>query len=421
MNILAPVADPCAESRGGLIEIDVACARVAAHADPITDIETVAVHQAGGRTLAEAFRADLALPAFDQSAMDGYALALGGSMLPTGTRVPLQGRIAAGDRPFALAEGHAARIFTGAPLPRGADTVLMQEHGRQDDNVLVLNRMVRPGDNIRRRGEDIEAGDQLLSPGIRLDARHLALLSAQGRSAAVVRRRPRIGVVSTGNELAQPGRPLTEASIYDSNRPMIMALAAQAGLDVVDGGWVRDAPSAIGERLQELASSCDIVVTTGGASVGDEDHSATAAVLAGGACETLRIALKPGKPAVVGRIDTAVYLGLPGNPVSALVSWLLLGGAIVAALEGRPYCRRIGCPVPAASRFERRPGRTEFAPARVVRSPAGPFVEIIGRGGSARLRPLVEADGLVEIEALHAPVEAGETVLFHPFHDGFAV
>lgn len=421
MNVHVPLADACSEARG-LLEIDAACARSAGNADPITDTETVPVHCAHARTLAEQVTAELAMPAFDQSAMDGYALALpGGEMLPTGTRVPLRGRIAAGESAAALPPDRAVRIFTGAPLPVGANAVLMQEHGRPDDGCLVLNRMVRPGDNIRRRGEDIERGDRLLAPGERLDARHIALLSAQGRTSISVRRRPRVGVVSTGNELVQPGRVLVEASVYDSNRPMVMTLAAQAGLDVIDGGWVRDDAVALAGTLRGLAASCDLIVTTGGASVGEEDHSATAVILAGGASETLRIALKPGKPAVVGRIGSAVYLGLPGNPVSALVSWLILGGAVVAALEGRPHRRRVGCPIPAASRFERRPGRTEFAPGRITRSGASSAVEILGKGGSARLRPLVEADGLVEIHALHAPVEAGSSVLFHPFRDGFAV
>ncbi|WP_375459280.1 gephyrin-like molybdotransferase Glp [uncultured Enterovirga sp.] len=421
MNIDSPgLLDLCSEA-GGLISLDEACERAASHASPVVETEAVSVHRASGRTLAEDVSADLALPAFDQSAMDGFALALQGGMLPPGARLPLQGRIAAGDRASALAPGHAVRIFTGAPMPVTADAVLMQEHGRAEDGHLVLNRVVRPGDNVRRRGEDIEAGDRLLAPGERLDARHIALLSAQGRSSVLVRRRLRIGVVSTGNELVQPGRPLLEASVYDSNRPMVMTLAAQAGFNVVDGGWVPDEVEAVSRVLRGLAADCDMVVTTGGASVGEEDHSATAAVLAGGTCETLRVALKPGKPAVAGRIGSAVYLGLPGNPVSALVSWLILGGAVVAAIDGRTHRRRAGCPIPAATRFQRRAGRTEFAPGRIVRQGDGAAVEILGRGGSARLRPLVEADGLVEIDALHAPVEPGSNVLFHPFRDGFSV
>jgi molybdopterin molybdotransferase len=413
-------ADVCSEGQG-LVDIDTACTRAAAYAKPIPATETLAAHLAGGRTLAEDVSAGLAMPSFDQSAMDGYAVALGGVMMTAGTRLPVVGRIAAGDAAIGLAPGHAARVFTGAPLPVQTDAVLMQEHGWRDGDDLVLHRMLRPGDNIRRRGEDIERGDHLLSRGVRLDARHIALLSAQGRSTVIVRRRPRVGVISTGSELVQPGSPLGEGSIYDSNRPMVMTLVTQAGLDVIDGGWVRDDPNALAEVLRKVSSDCDLVVTTGGASVGEEDHSASAVTRADGACETLKIALKPGKPALVGRIGAAAYLGLPGNPVSALVSWLILGGAVVAALEGRAFRRRPGCLMPAASRFERRPGRTEFAPARIVMDAGESSVEILGRGGSARLRPLVEADGLVEIHPLQAPVDTGDMILFHPFHDGFAV
>jgi molybdopterin molybdotransferase len=175
------------------------------------------------------------------------------------------------------------------------------------------------------------------------------------------------------------------------------------------------------KALAGLAATCNLVVTTGGASVGEEDHAATAMALAGARFQTLKIALKPGKPAVVGHLGSCAYLGLPGNPVSALVSWLFLGGAAVAALEQRPFRRRLGCPMQSVSQFHRRPGRTEFVPARIGLGGSGPGVEILARGGSARLRPLVLADGLAEIAPLHAPVEVGDRVLFHPFRNGFAV
>lgn len=420
MNIHAPMPDLCAEGPG-LLTIDDACARAASYATPITAANEVPLRDAVGRTLAEEIVATLAMPLFDQSAMDGYAVALGAGMLPAGARLPLKGRVAAGDRGGVLPEGTAVRIFTGAPLPASADAVLMQEHGWRDGNELVLNRMLRPGDNIRRRGEDIADGDLLLSPGERLDARHVALLAAQGRASVRVRRRPRVGVMSTGNELRQPGTALDEAAIYDSNRPMIMALAEQASVEVVDGGWIPDDPIEMARGLATLMAECDLVVTTGGASVGEEDHSARAMAAAGARFETLRIALKPGKPAVVGQLGSCAYLGLPGNPVSALVSWLFLSGAMVAAMEQRAFRRRLGCPMRAVSPFQRRPGRTEFVPVRLSLGEMGPGVEILGRGGSARLRPLVLADGLAEIAPLHAPVEAGDSVLFHPFRNGFAV
>jgi molybdopterin molybdotransferase len=412
--------DLCSEGPG-LISIDEACARAASYATPITAAGEVPLREAIGRTLAEEIVAALAMPLFDQSAMDGYAVVLGGDMLPAGARLPVEGRIAAGDKAGTLLEGSAARIFTGAPLPVPADAVLMQEHGWRDGDHLVLGRMLRPGDNVRRQGEDIAQGELLLRPGERLDARHVALLAAQGRSRVGVRRRPRVGVVSTGNELRQPGTTLDETAIYDSNRPMIMSLAVQASAEVVDGGWVRDDPLEMARALTALMTSCDLVVTTGGASVGEEDHSARAMAATGARFETLRVALKPGKPAVVGQLGSCAYLGLPGNPVSALVSWLFLGGAVVAALEQRSFRRWLGCPMRSIAHFQRRPGRTEFVPARLQSSESGPGVEILGRGGSARLRPLVMADGLAEIAPLHAPVEVGDSVWFHPFRNGFAV
>ena len=280
---------------------------------------------------------------------------------------------------------------------------------------------MRSGDNIRRRAEDISEDDHLLGTGERLDARHVALLAAQGLTDVRVRRRARVGILSTGNELRQPGTTLNEGTIYDSNRPMLLSIAREAGLHVVDGGCFADEPHAIASALSSLAECCDLLVTTGGASVGEEDHSARAMELSGSEFETLRIALKPGKPAVVGRIGSCGYIGLPGNAVSALVCWLLIGCAMVSRLEGRAVERRPGCPMRAASAFKRRPGRTEFAPARIVNMDTGGAIEFLGRGGSARLRPLVLADGLAEIAALHAPVEAGDTVLFHPLRNGFIV
>lgn len=404
----------------GLIDLDAACARAAGYAAPIQESSNLPLCDASGRSLMEPVTADLPMPMFDHAAMDGFALALPDHVLSAGTALAQSGRVAAGDPPCTLQPGAAVRIFTGAPLPVGANAVAMQEHVSFDGRTIVLLRDVNAGDNIRRRGEDIAEGDALLSAGERLDARHIALLAAQGRFAVAVQRKIRVGVISTGNELRQPGTKLDPATIYDSNRPMVMALAAQAGLEVIDGGWVRDEAASLARVLEALSEHCDLLVTTGGAASGDEDHAAKGARMAGASLETLSIAMKPGKPAVVGRLGHAAYLGLPGNPVAALVAWLALGGAVIAALQGRPFRRRPGCPLAAVSRFERRPGRTEFAPARLVGSGVG-GVEIIGRGGSARLRPLAEADGLVEIAPAHAPVEAGEPVVFRPFRDGFVV
>ena len=402
-----------------LISLEEACQRAARYVTPIHRSETVSIVDALDRVLAEKICARIALPPFDQSAMDGYALAAC-TIDKIETELPIASRITAGASSPLLPIGAAARIFTGAPIPRGADTVVMQEHVRRHGLCVWVDGPVRQGSNIRRRGEDIAKGEALLQIGQRLDARHLALLAAQGFANIEVFHQPRIAVASTGDELRQPAETLGEAAVFDSNRPMLLALARRAGFDAIDGGSIPDDAEAMALRLSALADISDMVVTTGGASVGEEDHSAAALAASGASFEVLKIALKPGKPAVVGRFPRAAYLGLPGNPVSALVVWFTVGGAMVAALGGTNPHRRLGCSMKTISTFERRPGRTEFVPGRLVSTDEGVWVEILGRGGSARLKPLIRADGLAEIAASAGSLSPGDSVLFHTFRSGFA-
>jgi molybdopterin molybdotransferase len=295
----------------------------------------------------------------------------------------------------------------------------MQEHVVREGDSIVLRRPVPPGDHIRRRGEDVAPGDLLAMTGQRLDPRHVALLAAQGIATVRVRRRPRVAIVSTGDELLPAGGTCGSASVYDTNRPMLMGLAAGAGLDIADYGCAPDDPEALADVLRAAAAACDLVVTSGGVSVGEEDHSSRALERAGGTGESLRIGMKPGKPALVGRIGAAVYLGLPGNPVSALVSWSLLGRAIIAALEGRRFAPPLGLPVALEGALLRKSGRTEFMPARLAWHDSEPRLQILP-GGSARLRPLAEADGFAEVPAHVSTAAAGSTLAFHPFEKLFA-
>lgn len=416
----APLSAPVVNRGAALLSVTEACARAVAHATTLTRTDIVPVMQAADRTLAEPIVARLAAPPFSQSAMDGYALAVGDG-LAAGARLEVVGRVPAGSRGGRIAAGQAARLFTGAPLPEGADAVIMQEHVERDGSAIILRRTLRAGDNIRYKGEDIQPLEILLQAGERLDARHIALAAAQGIETLKMRARPRVAVISTGDELRQVGDMLDPSTIFDSNRPMVLALIAQSGLTPIDGGWVPDDPGAIADRLRRMAEQADLVITSGGASLGEEDHALAALKRAGGSGEILKIALKPGKPAVVGRIGAAAYLGLPGNPVSSLVCWLQLGQAMICTLEGRAPRRRLGFPLPSRSAFGRRAGRTEFVPARLVDDRDGLGVEILGRGGSARLRPLAEADGLAEIATENSGVLPSDIILFHPFRDGFAV
>lgn len=399
----------------GLLSVDEACARAASLIRPITGTETVPLAAAVGRVLAAPLMARIAIPPFTQSAMDGYALRAGQGLAEATTLV-VTDRVAAGHGGRPVGEGEAARIFTGAPLPPGTDAVIMQEHVRRDAGTITIGRAMRAGDNVRPRGEDIDPPESILDQGTRLDARHIGLIAAQGYREVDLVRRPVIAVVSTGDELRQPGEDLAPASIYDSNRLMLLALISAAGFAAEDGGWVPDRSEAIAGRLTSLAGGCDLIVTTGGASAGEADHSAAALRLAGGVGEALKIALKPGKPAVVGRIGATGYLGLPGNPVASMVSWMLLGRAMASALVGARPQRDRGYPVRSLSWFRRRPGRTEFVPSILASDEQGRAgIEILGRGGSARLRPLVIADGFAEIAAGNEGVAPGDELRFHPF------
>jgi molybdopterin molybdotransferase len=415
-----PIADELLSTKSPMLSLDEACQRAAACARPIEARETIALGDALRRVLATEIRANLALPRFDQSAMDGYAFAAS-SLKGIETELLVTSRVAAGGSSSALQPGAATRIFTGAVIPPGADTVIMQEHVRREGPRIVIDGPIRKGSNIRRRGEDVAEGDVLFERGQRLAVHHLALLAAQGFAHADVLRRVRVAFVSTGDEIKRVGELLGPTSIYDSNATMLIAAAREAGLDAHDGGRLRDDPVSIAAHLSHLSNSFDLVVTTGGASVGEEDHAFAAIAATGADVASLKLAVKPGKPALVGRIGAAVYLGLPGNPVSCLLSWLFLGNAIVAALNGATPKRPAGYPIAILSEFSHKPGRTEFAPARLVATEAGLQAEILGRGGSVRLKPLIHADGLAEISSGSGDLERGDHVLFHPFRDGFTV
>ena len=414
---LQHVISPCppASGMGNLLSIDDACRIAADYATPRHRVETVRLTAALGRTLAHDALAVHPCPPFAQSAMDGYAV-FAGAALPPGTVLAVEGRVAAGQHAAPLRLGAAARIFTGAPIPAGADTIVMQERTQRVGDTIVLRDTVRPGEHVRREAEDVCPGSTLAEAGQHLDARHVALFAAQGLAAVKVRSRLRIAVVSTGDEIRDGGGPAggLASGICDSNRPMLLALVAQAGQEAVDGGGVPDDPARLANVLRALSASCDLIVTTGGVSVGEEDHSASALTRAGGTGETLRIALKPGKPALVGRIGGAAYLGLPGNPVSALVSWSLLGRSMLAALEGCRFRRPRGVRVPLANPVLRKAGRTEFMPARLVERGDEVLLQVLG-STSARLRPLVDADGFVELPADLHSAPAGSALPFLPF------
>ncbi|MCB4820284.1 molybdopterin molybdotransferase MoeA [Roseicella aerolata] len=411
--ISAPLA--CCDTAPGLLPLAAARERLLRAAVPVVGEEALPPGMALGRVLAAAPRAALSLPPFDQSAMDGYALHA--ADLAPGAAPRVARRITAGEAAGpAIGAGEAVRVLTGAALPPGAAAVVMEEHVALRDGRVSARRLPRPGANIRRRGEDLAEGDILLAPGMRLDARHVALLAAAGVGTVAVRRQVRVALLSNGNELG--------TAIRDSNRPMLAALLARPEVTLTDLGVLPDDPEALAAALRGAAVGHDLILASGGISGSDADHLPGALRAAGGEAAVLKLALKPGKPLAHGRIGGALCLFLPGNPLAALVGMLTLGRPLLARLAG--LATEMG-PAPlaavAAAGFSRKPGREEFLPARIIDQDGFglPLLEPSGPFGSARLTPLAAADGLLWLPAATERVAPGDMLRFHPFAASFGL
>lgn len=403
-----------------LMSIADARAAVIAGVTPIARVEFVSLAHARGRRLATPLVSPRALPLFSQSAMDGYALHL----VEGQTRYPVHGRIAAGHPPSQqLAPGTAMRIFTGAPVPPGADSVIKQEQATVDGSNIELLTIPRHGDNIRRAGEDVAASEILIPEGAMLDARHIALAAAVGLQSLPVIRRLRIALVSTGDELVSPGDEAGPGQIFDCNRPMLAAALERPSVELTDCGVLPDERALIRDFFAHMARDFDLILTMGGASVGDADHVAGSLIAAGGTVDVAHVAIRPGKPFTFGRLGQASVAILPGNPFAALVAALLFVRPQIERGLGLPSAAFAPLPACADFSYGRPRARTEFVPARIVRhGPDGlPFVQRLGRGGSARLKPLIEADGLAVIAPGETPIRAGDPLGYLPFGSAFAL
>jgi len=384
-------------------------------------IEKIALRSALGRVLARDVVSAIDVPSHDNSAMDGYALR-GSELAATGESVfTLAGSGFAGAR-FAGDVGarECVRIMTGAVMPAGLDTVVPQEFARVDgDAVRIPAGVVQRGDNRRLAGEDLTRGEVALAAGRVVGPADLGLLASLGAAEVAVFRRLRVAFFSTGNELRSVGESLDAGCVYDSNRYTLWAMLTRLGVDVLDLGVVRDEPAALADAFRSAAAAADAVVTSGGVSVGDADH--TKAVMAElGDVVFWRIAMRPGRPMAIGRIESAgreaIVFGLPGNPVAVMVTFyalvrdalLAMGGA---AVEPLPTLR-----VASVGPIRKRPGRTEYQRGVVTRAPDGSWqVRITGSQGSGILRSMSEANGLVVLAHGQGDVAAGELVDVIPF------
>ena len=306
--------------------------------------------------------------------------------------------------------GQAIRILTGAALPEGVDTVILEEDVRTDGASVAFNGPLKPGANTRKAGEDVAAGDVILTGGRVLTPADLALASATGLAELLVRKPLRVAVISTGDELVDPGEPAGLGQIYDANRPMLLALMRQFGFETVDMGRIKDDRAALGEALDQAAAQADVILTSGGASAGDEDH-VSALLREAGAMQEWRIALKPGRPLALGMWQGTPVFGLPGNPVAALVCTLVFARPAMGLMAGAGWAEPQGFEVPAAFAKRKKPGRREYLRARMRAGRA----EVFKSEGSGRISGLSWAEGLVELPDGAAEIAPGDPVRFIPF------
>ncbi len=374
---------------------------------PCTHRERVPLARARGRYVATALSARTDHPAFDNSAMDGYALCTA-DLAAHDFRLPLAGESRCGDAPGRLASSTAMRIFTGAPLPAGADTVVIQEDVKLENGAVVCPRNVQKDQNIRRRAEDFRMGEALYAPGRRLSAWDLALLATAGVAEVEVCQRPRALVVATGDELVAPGTPLRPGQVYESNRLATLCLLEQLGVDMHDGGTVRDDPAALRALLRD-SGEFDFIITSGGASVGD--HDVVKQVFAEiGKINFWKVRMKPGKPIAFGHIgERTNFFALPGNPVSSLVTFkLFVEPAIIAWHGGTPSTLLLTAT--ATTGFHRRSGRTEFLRARLSTEQGQILAQPLKGQGSHMVGPLRDTNGLIRVEADSNGFETGDAV-----------
>jgi molybdopterin molybdotransferase len=407
-----PLSNDCFALPSGVhwTPVDDALAMLRERLTPITGIETCYVGHAMGRVLGGDVFAPRANPPLPNTAVDGYGFS-GGRVEGVHVLPLLDERAAAGpmlDRN--VPEGHAVRILTGAALPVGVDTVVLQEDVTVQAGQIAFNGPIKTGANTRRAGEDVQAGDAILNSGRRVTAADMALMAATGVDQVSVRIPLKVAVISTGDELVEAGQPAKQDQIYDANRPMLLSMIAAMGHEPVDMGRCVDDRAALRGVLDDAATKADVILTSGGASAGDEDH-VSALLTDAGAMQLWRIAIKPGRPLALGMWHDTPVFGLPGNPVAAMVCTLIFARPAMAQLAGAGWSNPVGFDVPAGFAKSKKAGRREYLRARIHEGQ----VEVFGSEGSGRISGLSWADGLVELPEDAQQINEGDLLRYIPF------
>lgn len=415
---MAQLSDDCFAFAGPLLRIDDMERMIAERVGPVAETEKVPLHGTRGRVAATDVRAPVDLPPFDNSAVDGYAVRHADLRTDSDTKLPVVGRATAGHAvDLKLGPGEAIRIFTGAAMPEGADTVFMQEDVTVDGDHVVVPKGLKPGANRRLAGEDVRSGQVVLPAGTVLEAQHVALAAALGLTDLEVRRRLKVAIFSTGDEVVEPGSTRAGVAIYDANRFLLVELIERLGAAVTDLGILPDEPEALARALGEAAASHDLVLTSGGVSTGEADH-VRGAVERIGSLVFWRVAIKPGRPVAMGVIrssngQTAAFVGLPGNPVAVFVTFVRVVKPLLRRLAGARPETLVALPVRAAFAYGKKKGRREYVRVALRRATDGEIEAVKHpQDGAGILTSLTETDGLLELLEEVTSIEPGALVGF---------
>lgn len=416
---MTPVFDCCFSHADEMMPLPEARQKIAETIKPIAKTVSLPLRQCVGKILAEDIVSARNVPPHDNSAMDGYAVRFD-DLNPTGeTELPVNARIAAGHpTQRTLNSGEAFRIFTGAPMPAGADTVVMQENACEKDGIVtfVPGCAVKKGANKRNAGEDIQAGDVVLKKGRKLRAADIGVCASIGKTDLNVYVPLKIAVFSTGDEIRDPRQDLDDGCIYDINRYTVMSMLDSMGFCVTDLGILPDNLPTITDSLKKAAQDHDILFTSGGVSMGEEDH-VKSAVKALGKIDFWRIAIKPGRPIALGEIAGKPFIGLPGNPVATLVTFMMIARPMIMGFSGRSDIQTRSYKVAAAFELDHKGGRYEWQRAYLKDTADGPVIELFHTTGSGVLTSMVKTDGLVEFPDHTHKIKAGDLVNFIPYSE----
>ena len=414
---MAQLSDDCFAFGGSLLGIDAARQMIFERVQPVEGVERVPLRRALGRTLTEDVAAPIAVPGFDNSAVDGYAMRFDDLDAHDPTTLRCVDRVAAGHDPtVALTPGLATRIFTGAVLPAGADVVIMQEDCQREGDRVTIRPGIKRWANTRQAGEDVPRGAMALKAGRRLGPAEIGLLAALGLAEVPVRRRLSIALLSTGDEVREPGQPLAPHQIYDANRFILAGMLERLGVEVSDLGIVPDDPVTLAGTLRRAAEANDLIVTSGGVSTGEEDH-VRAAIANHGSLYFWRLAIKPGRPVAMGQIGATPLAGLPGNPVAALLTFALVARPMIEALSGtQPHIAQRFRAI-ADFAYKKKTGRREYVRVSRDATASLPRLRRFPKEGAGMLTSLTETDGLAELSEDTTRLEPGAEVAFVPYSE----